>query len=264
MATVRPTLLQRLRQSARSCAPAWYRDLRRAQLLRRHDTFFHGKQPEEVFSHIYENDAWGAATDPADYFSGTGSHEAAITDPYVNAVTAYLRTLPRAPDVVDLGCGDFHVGSRIRPACARYIACDVVPGLIEANRRRYVDHDVEFRCIDASRDDLPPGDIVFVRQVLQHLDNARIASVLGQVRRYQTLVLTEHLPLAHFQPNADKVVGATTRLMLGAPSGVVVTAPPFNLRAVSARVLCEVREGDGIIQTTVYELAQAPMTYASA
>jgi len=247
-------LLTQLKQLVRSCAPAWLLNLQRARMVRRHDTLFRGKLPEEVFSHIYEIGAWGAGAGAADYFSGTGSHEASIIDDYVHAVTAYLRTLPRAPDVVDLGCGDFHVGSRIRPVCGRYIACDIVPALIAANRERYAGLDVEFRCLDASRDELPPGEIVFLRQVLQHLDNAGIAGVLDRIRRYRTLVLTEHLPLASFQPNADKVLGATTRLMLGTPSGVVVTAPPFNLRPVSARVLCEVREGEGIIQTIVYEL----------
>jgi len=250
----RSPLLQRLKDSVKPYAPGWLLDFRLNQRIRRHDAYYRGMQPEEVFSHVYEIGVWGKSSDGVDQFSGTGSHDPSIIDDYVHAITAYLRALPRTPDVVDLGCGDFHVGSLIRPACGRYTACDVVPALIEANRKRYAGLDVEFRCIDASRDDLPPGDVVFLRQVLQHLDNGRIARILDRISRYRSLVLTEHLPPGQFTANVEKALGDTTRLAFCKPSGVVVTEPPFNLRPVSSQVLCEVREGAGIIRTIAYEL----------
>lgn len=253
-ATTQPALVQRLMQTIKPLVPAWLRTYYHVRREQQHDARYGAKPPGEVFSDVYHSSLWGEADEPG-FFSGTGSHDPRIVEPYAEAVTALLRELPRKPDVVDLGCGDFHIGSRIRPACGRYVACDVVAPLIAANRARYAHLDVDFRCLDIAGDELPAGDVVFLRQVLQHLDNDRIARVLAKLHRYQVLVLTEHLPLApDFPPNAKKRLGASTRLARMVPSGVVLTAPPFNLKPVHSRVLCEVREGAGVIQTVAYTL----------
>jgi SAM-dependent methyltransferase len=253
--TTQAALMHRLKQSIKPLVPTWLRTLYHVRAARQHDARYREQSPHEVFSHIYHSGIWGAAADEPGYFSGTGSHEPLIVNTYVDAVLSCLRELPARPDVVDLGCGDFHIGSRIRPACGRYVACDVVEPLIAANRDRFGQLEVEFRCLDIARDDLPAGDVVFLRQVLQHLDNGRIASVLAKLERYKVLILTEHLPPApDFPPNADKLLGASTRLARIVPSGVVLTAPPFNMKPVHTRVLCEVHEGGGVIQTIAYTL----------
>lgn len=253
-ATTHAALMHRIKQTIKPLVPTWVRTLYHVRVAQQYDARYREKAPHEVFSDIYQNGIWGSADEPG-YFSGTGSHDPMIVDTYVEAITAWLDELPDRPDAVDLGCGDFHIGSRIRPACGRYVACDVVEPLIAANRARFGQLDVEFRCLDIAGDELPAGDVVFLRQVLQHLDNARIASVLAKLNRYKVLVLTEHLPLApDFPPNADKLLGASTRLARMVPSGVVLTAPPFNLKPVHTRMLCEVREGSGVIQTVAYTL----------
>jgi hypothetical protein len=214
------------------------------------------RPPREVFSEVYEKGLWGKSSDPnRPYFSGSGSHEEAIVTRYVQSVGDFLRTLPRKPNVVDLGCGDFAVGSQIRPLCERYVACDVVPSLIEHNRSEYRTLDVDFRLIDISSDELPHGDIAFIRQVLQHLPNSRIAKLVPKLEQHFThLILTEHLPsAATFVPNLD-LGSASAEIRLGKGSGIVLTKPPFNLRTVNERVLCEVSEFGGVIRTTVYQL----------
>ncbi|WP_374333561.1 class I SAM-dependent methyltransferase, partial [Aestuariivirga sp.] len=138
--------------------------------------------------------------------------------------------------------------------CGRYVACDVVPDLIAFNRNAYSHLDVDFRVLDMAEDALPEGDVVFVRQVLQHLGNAAIARAVAKIAvRYKYLVLTEHVPeSADFAPNVDIVTGAGTRLQLG--SGVVLTRAPFNLAAASERIICESPQLGGVIRTTVYTL----------
>lgn len=214
------------------------------------------RPPREVFSEVYEKGLWGKSSDPnRPYFSGSGSHDAAIVAVYVESVCDFLRTLPVKPNVVDLGCGDFAVGSQIRPFCHGYIACDVVPSLIEHNRSEYRTLDVDFRLIDISSDELPYGDIVFIRQVLQHLPNSRIAKLVPKLEKNFThLIVTEHLPsAATFVPNLD-LGSASAEIRLGKGSGVVLTKPPFNLRTLNERVLCEVGEFGGVIRTTMYRL----------
>ena len=130
---------------------------------------------EQVFSRIYEKSVWGRSEDPASlFYSGSGSRRDNEISPYVQSVANFLRSLEVKPDVVDLGCGDFTVGSQVRAFCNRYIACDIVPSLIASNKSRFEDLGVEFKVLDLILHELPPGDIAFVRQVFQHLSNDQI------------------------------------------------------------------------------------------
>jgi SAM-dependent methyltransferase len=213
----------------------------------------------EIFTKIYEEGAWGRAADQEHkFYSGSGSHEGEAVGTYIAAVRDFLSSLEKKPDVVDLGCGDFHVGSSIREFCGNYVACDVVQSLIEFNRERFKALDVDFRVLDLAEDDLPKADVVFIRQVLQHLSNRHISNAIPKIARsYQFLVLTEHLPTrGTFKPNLDKPAGVDVRPAVD--SGLVLTAAPFNLKVKAERVLCEVPEHGpygGRIRTTLYELA---------
>ena len=214
---------------------------------------------KEIFTKIYAEGVWGRASqNAAGYYSGTGSHDAAVVETYVVAVRAFLSSLHR-PNVVDLGCGDFSVGSQVRAACDRYVACDIVEPLIQFNRDKYRSLDVDFRVLNLAEDPLPPADVVLIRQVLQHLGNAQIAGAVAQIAsKYRYLVLTEHLPAEKtFVPNLDHPSGPDNRLGIG--SGIVLTKPPFNLRVFEERVLCEVPEVGGVIRTIMYRLSQHGM-----
>jgi hypothetical protein len=110
--------------------------------------------------------------------------------------------------------------------------------------------------LDLTSDRLPEGDIVFVRQVLQHLSNRKIAREAKKLRsRYKYLVLTEHLPgTQDFVHNLDKRVGPDIRIAM--ESGVVLTSPPFNLKPRNERKLCQVPEFGGFIVTTLYQFSE--------
>ena len=221
---------------------------------------------KDTFTRIYDDEHWGRSGQHGDkYYSGSGSHSREIVDSYVSAVNGFLSSLDKKLDAVDLGCGDFAVGSQIRPFCNKYVAADVVEGLINRNKERYANDSVEFCVLDITKDDLPNGDVVFLRQVLQHLSNSDIEKVVAKLSaKYRFLILTEHLPFSNkFEPNLDKARGPDIRLYIrGKQSGVVLTAPPFNLVVKRTRVLCEVldnfmgRKGilKSYITTSLYEL----------
>ena len=161
--------------------------------------------------------------------------------------------------MVDLGCGDFNVGKQIRNVTDRYIACDIVPSVINYNRLIYASEDVDFRILDIVTEVLPPGDIVFVRQVLQHLRNDQISRFLPKLHGYKWLILTESIPPQDpFVPNHDTETGEFARLHFD--SGVDLTQTPFNLKHYNAMVLTEIygeyhRDGrQDRIRTTAYQL----------
>lgn len=224
---------------------------RRHQLLRRTREQFRDSSNAEIFSTVYAENYWGIAD--GGFNSGDGSHDPAIYAPYVDAVREFLVSLPNRPDVVDLGCGDFNVARQIRPFCAGFVACDVVPTLIERNRRLPETADVEFRCVDITVDDpLPPGDVVIIRQVLQHLANAEIAKVVPKLHRYRYAIVTDHQPEGEFVPNVDIPSGPHIRVGLG--SGLDLAQEPFRLPFAEARELCVVPGGSGVIRTILYSL----------
>ena len=223
---------------------------------KRADRQFANKSPKEVFTTIYKEKLWGSyGLD--DFYSGSGSHDEERVSIYVSAVRTFLEGLPSKPNVVDLGCGDFNVGKRIREACNQYVACDVVDALIERNKVTYKELDVDFRCMDICADRLPRGDVAFVRQVLQHLTNQQILDVVRKISIYKYLIVSEGVPVQKdFVANQDKPIGDGVRFKRSRKvnSGVVLTLPPFNLVHRTEFVLCEAFEGEAVIRTTVYEL----------
>lgn len=243
--------MQKLRHAIKAALPRFLKEA----LDRRRRVTYRGLTTQEIFSRIYREGVWGRASNAADrFYSGTGSHHLAVRGPYVEAVSEFLRGFPGKPDVVDLGCGDFEIGSQLRPLCGRYVACDIVAPLIEFNRQKYRGLDVDFQVADLSRDPLPAGRVAFIRQVFQHLSNERILGALQRIQpAYEYLVVTEHLPSRRdFIHNLDKETGPDNRVKFG--SGVVLTSAPFNLRAMESRKLCEVAEEGGLITTTVFRL----------
>ena len=201
---------------------------------------------KEIFTHIYDNNVWVSPDRNVKYYSGGGSHEPQIVLPYVEAVTKLLGLFSSPPNVVDLGCGDFAVGSKYRHACNRYIACDIVDGLIEHNKVVYKDLNVDFRVLNIVEDEIPDGDIVFIRQVLQHLSNASIKKIIDKVsKKFKHIVITDNIHSGEDAvPNIDIEDGHKCRHK----SGVVLTQPPFNLKPSAEFRICAVNS----IVTTLY------------
>lgn len=209
-----------------------------------------------VFSNVYQNKLWGIASpeNESPFYSGPGSSDPHIVNPYVEAVKRFFASIPTKKSAVDLGCGDFRVGSRIVDSFASYTACDVVPELVHFNQQYWQHLPVEFRVVDLVKDEIPDGDVLIVRQVLQHLSNDDIKKFTQSIPRgFSYLLVTEHLPSDDgFLANKEKESGADIRL--GGGSGVVLTKPPFSMNVKSETTLLSVPQFGGSIVTTLYEL----------
>jgi hypothetical protein len=93
----------------------------------------------EIFANVYQNKLWGTASqeNESPFYSGPGSSDPQIVDPYVENVKRFFASLPTKKKAVDLGCGDFRVGSRIVDSFDSYTACDVVPELVHFNQQKW-------------------------------------------------------------------------------------------------------------------------------
>jgi hypothetical protein len=206
---------------------------------------------KKVMEQIYAKKLWGRGE--SDFYSGAGSHQPEIVDPYLETVTTFLQSFDEPIVVCDLGCGDFNVGKKLVEHTQKYIAVDIVPELIHRNKEIFINDKLEFHCLDIASNELPDGDCAILRQVLQHLSNAEIQQILPQLTKYQYLIVTEHIPEGEFVANVDIIAGQGIRLKK--QSGVDLQAPPFNLMVKAQKQLLLIKPTDskGIISTTLYQ-----------
>jgi len=201
---------------------------------------------------VYEMKLWGA--NASKFYSGTGSHHSEIIEPYIKELRSFLSSFESPLTVCDLGCGDFNVGKELVPYAKKYVAVDIVAPLITYNKAVFKAPTLTFHCLDIAVDNLPSGDCALVRQVLQHLSNSEIQAILGKLRAYKYVVITEHLPKTPFTPNKEIISGQGTRLKK--QSGVLVEAAPFSFKYTSKKELLSVANptGKGLLVTTHYQL----------
>ncbi len=207
---------------------------------------------KKAMEQVYEMKLWGS--DNTDFYSGVGSHLPEITNPYIDVLSSFLMAFKNPLVVCDLGCGDFNVGKELVKHTKKYIAVDIVTDLIEHNKKKFKEENLEFHCLDIAVDNLPSGDCALLRQVLQHLSNAEVQSIVNKLTHFKYVILTEHLPEGDFTPNKEIISGQGIRLKK--QSGIDLLVPPFNFKVKEERQLLSVVLNDckGIIVTTLYKL----------
>lgn len=218
----------RLRTVIKRMVPSFVLELKRRRDRRNQQLRNRSRSARAVFSEIYANNQWGGAAGAI--FSGGGSRGPAA-DSYSDCVIDFIRR-HGVSSVVDLGCGDFHIGSRIAPHVDVYTGVDVVPAVVSHHQSAHGSEKVRFVCLDAAEDVLPEGELCLIRQVLQHLSNAQIQRILSKLGQYKYVIITEHYPAPQldFVANKDKPHGLDTRLRDN--SAIVLDAAPFNVGPV--------------------------------
>lgn len=217
----------------------------------------------DVFESIYRKNLWGGK--PGEFCSGDGTSDLDITAPYVARITDLSEKEGFAGKTfVDLGCGDFRVGSKLAPLSGRYFAIDVVKPLIQSHLAANTLPNVSFCCLDMIDDEIPDGDVCFIRQVFQHLSNDQISRILPKLTKFRWVFITEHLPSDPnpIYPNLEKVQGTEIRLMQD--SGVYLNLPPFSLPAAQLETVLEIPGHEfgggvaepGVIRTVLYRPCQ--------
>ncbi len=205
---------------------------------------------KEAMEQVYTMKLWGGYE--SDFYSGIGSHHPDIINPYIDVVTEFLTFFKNPLVVCDLGCGDFNVGKELVKYTEKYIAVDIVKDLITHNQRTFTAENLEFHCLDIVVDDLPSGDCALLRQVLQHLSNTEIKSIVSRLIKFKYVILTEHIPEGDFIPNKDIISGQGIRLKK--QSGVDLLASPFNFEVKAEKQILSIisNHQKGAIVTTIY------------
>ena len=208
---------------------------------------------QQLFESIYQQQLWGSQDDSR-FYSGDGSHDPALSLPYIRKVKELILGFDSLPVIVDLGCGDFHIGSQLLDVCAHYHACDIASNVIEHNQTLYQHSKLTFHQLDACQKHPPTGDLLIIRQVLQHLSNDNILKILRWLDDYPYILVTEHIPEGPFSANKDKANGPDSRLRFN--SGVDLQQPPFNLSNKSMQIIDSIKDKGtfgGLIRTWLFK-----------
>ena len=176
------------------------------------------------FDRIYTNGLWGQPL-----CSGPGSWHKPLVDAYIDTVVNFLdsESLSGNCNAIDLGCGDFNIGSRIATKCESVEAIDISRQIIDHCKRSCLESNVTFTCADART--FTPGicDVIFIRQVFQHLSNRDIQQILSNISGVSHyIMITEHIPSGSFQANLD-IESGTPHTRLAQGSGVDIMKGPF-------------------------------------
>lgn len=213
------------------------------------------KSNSEIFSAIYAKGEWSRPIDGEKFNSGTGSHNEKIIVPYINTLIQLL-TNNNIRNIVDIGCGDFWIMRNVLGTLAKnnynffYTGVDVVAELINYNAAHFRHPNIRFICRDAAADDepLPDGELLIIRQVLQHLNNADIKKILAKTTNFKFMFITEHIydaPDAVY--NVDKPTDNSIRLRH--KSGIYLEHAPFNCKNIVH--LLKVPEYGGTIRSSL-------------
>ncbi|MBE8950697.1 MAG: class I SAM-dependent methyltransferase [Quinella sp. 3Q1] len=158
-------------------------------------------------------------------------------------------------NIVDVGCGDFWIMRQVLDALSEenynffYTGVDVVEELVNYNTERFSKPNIRFICMDAASDEpLPDGQLLIIRQALQHMKNADIKKILGKAANFKYLFITEHIydaPDAVY--NIDKE--NDNHIRLPNKSGVYLEHAPFNIKNIVH--LLKVPQMGGIIRSSL-------------
>ena len=127
---------------------------------------------KEVFSKIYKEGLWQGG-------SGDGSKIENVRE-YVDVLQKYIDK-PEIKTVIDLGCGDWQFSKFLDLSSVLYLGVDVVDSVIDSNINLYSASNIDFISRDIITYELPQVDLIICKDVLQHLSNGDVISVLIKI-----------------------------------------------------------------------------------
>lgn len=125
----------------------------------------------EIFNNIYKKSLWG-------YKSGNGS-EPENSIPWIKVVNNFLNQSD-INSILDFGCGDWRLGQKYKIGNKKYLGVDVSSVIIE-EIQKYSKINISFVQGDATTMDIKYYDLILIKDVLQHLSNSSVNTILNKI-----------------------------------------------------------------------------------
>ncbi len=203
----------------------------RGQLHKNDERYTSDELRMQTFQMIYKDHIWGEGDD---FYSGIGSHDESVVQPYVNLINQFIRE-KEIKTVVDIGCGDFAIGRKIANDSIRYIGVDIVPELIERNNAKFGNDHIKFMHKDIVKEKVPDAELYLIREVFQHLSIQEVQRALVNIKGVKYCIITESL-VKGGKYNRNKPHGSF--------SGFYLEEEPFHLKVKRILTLDHPNESD--------------------
>ena len=175
-----------------------------------------------VFNHIYSTNRWL-------FGSGTGAL-AFNNQSYIRFLQRFLDSHPDINTVLDLGCGDWQIGSQIDWGERHYIGIDASDFIIAKTQARYASATIRFRVLNAVDEELPDADLIIIKDVLEHLSNENIDIILKKTEKYSYVLI---------QNDIGVLTTLNENIRDGGYRKLDVSAKPFAYRCELAKTYVE-------------------------
>ena len=134
-----------------------------------------------TFNKIYTSNRWI-------FGSGTGS-VAINNTKYIWFLQNFLDSHTDIKCILDVGCGDWQIGSKIDWNNRKYVGIDVSDYVLAETIKKYQTDTIKFQVMDATKDELPRADIIILKDVLEHLGFDQIELILNKTRNYKYVLI---------------------------------------------------------------------------
>jgi SAM-dependent methyltransferase len=126
---------------------------------------------KDIFNFIYSTDFWGGK-------SGPGSKPENAKE-WIDTVNSFLLNKD-IKTILDIGCGDWRIGKKINLEGKDYTGIDVSSVIIDEVSINSKDN-IKFICDDIETMDFPDFDLILIKDVLQHLPNKSVISIMNKI-----------------------------------------------------------------------------------
>ena len=141
---------------------------------------------KQAFEEIYSQHKWGGVSK-----SGPGSDPHA-TKEYVKFINNFLQDNINIKSIVEIGCGDWATTRLLKfPTDYSYLGYDIVSSVIEENTRQFGGKKTRFICADFMSSEIETGDLILIKDVLQHLSNDVVNTFINNILpKYKVAIIT--------------------------------------------------------------------------
>ena len=141
---------------------------------------------KEIFGRIYSNEIWGDGSAKSPLSGGGSLAENAQT--YVEFVRDFISGA-KITTVVDFGHGDWEMWKKYQFEGTSYIGVDIAENLSNKVKEKYGNANRIFMELDLVKSNLPSGDLLISKDVLQHLSNSEVEFFLSKLSNFKYLIL---------------------------------------------------------------------------
>jgi SAM-dependent methyltransferase len=131
------------------------------------------------FDIIYLENRWG-------YKSGPGS-EPEQAKVWIDIVNSFLKQ-EDVKTVIDVGCGDWRLGQNYNLKNKVYTGIDISSVILDETMS-YATDNVKFIHGDFDSLEIEPVDLIIIKDVLQHLPNSKIVSIVDKIKTHARYAL---------------------------------------------------------------------------